>query len=109
MRLKVNKYTTKVHLKEWIDRMYMFKNEALRDHILDQKEIELWNVLLNEYAQSDKSNNNLRAPADQAHNSEPNISKELKRLQELMSLLVIKLNGDSRSEPTSTLHALPQT
>ena len=36
VRAKVNKYGAKVaHLKEWIDRMYVFKSEALRDQVLD--------------------------------------------------------------------------
>lgn len=42
VRSMVNKYTAEaVHLKEFIDRMYVFKNEALRDQFFDQKEIDL--------------------------------------------------------------------
>jgi hypothetical protein len=92
VRSKVNKHAAKAaHRKEWIDKMYVFKNEALRDQTLDQKEIELWNALLTEYAQEAKRHE--VAEAEQARNSQPNIAKELKRLQEQMSSLATRLNG----------------
>lgn len=42
VRPKVNKYASKVsHIKEWIDWMFVFKNEALHDQIFDKKETAL--------------------------------------------------------------------
>lgn len=36
VRFNVNKYSAKaVHLKKFVDRMYVFKNETLRDHLFD--------------------------------------------------------------------------
>jgi hypothetical protein len=50
---KVGKYDHKIiHLKEWIDKMYIFKTEALKDSKIDSHEIELWKKLLNEYEES---------------------------------------------------------
>lgn len=95
MQSKVTKYTEKdAYRKEWIDIMYVFKNEALRDKILDQNEIELWNALLTEYVQKSKRNDS--AAAQQGENLEPNFAKEVKQLQEKLSSLSTQPNGDGR-------------
>ena len=87
VRSKVNKYAAKAaHRKEWIDKMYVFKNEALRDYILDQKEIELWNALLAEYAKESEG-------FSEKSGEETNIAKEIKRLRDQMSSLAARLNG----------------
>lgn len=55
VRSKVNKYTAKaVHKKEYIDKMYLLRNKALYDQILDQKIIKPWNSLLTEYTKGTK-------------------------------------------------------
>ena len=40
------------HLQSWIDKMYLFKADALRDGIIDQKEINQFKDMLTEYALS---------------------------------------------------------
>lgn len=65
------------------------------------------NSLLNEYAQA-KNCHNSAAAKDQTKHSKPIIAKELKRMHEQMSSLLIKQNIDSCFEPTSTQLALLQ-
>ena len=33
----------------WLDRMYLFKQDTLRDGVIDAKEIDQWRQILNEY------------------------------------------------------------
>ena len=48
--MKIDKYNKKgKHIKEWIDKMYIFKVEALKDNVIDVKEIQQWKQLLIEY------------------------------------------------------------
>jgi hypothetical protein len=90
---KVNKYEYKItHLKEWIDKMYIFRCEALHDGKIDQKEIDLWRKLLNEYSESlnsvpkkSEEERRLRRVNDD--------TVDLKKLQEQINLLIKKQGG----------------
>lgn len=53
---------------------------------MDQKKIELWNVLLAEYTQETK-----RHDSAAAKNLEPNIARELNQLKDRMPLLATRL------------------
>ena len=51
--IKVNTYETKCkHITKWLDKMYMFKHDTLRDKVIDAKEIEQWKQITNEYEES---------------------------------------------------------
>ena len=53
VNVKIDKYNKKCkHIKEWIDKMYIFKIEELKDNVIDVKEIQQWKQLLIEYEQS---------------------------------------------------------
>ena len=41
-----------VNITKWIDRMYLFKQDTLRDSVIDAKEIEQWKQIINEYEES---------------------------------------------------------
>ena len=50
VNIKVNTYDNKCkHITKWLDRMYLFKQDILRDKVLDAKEIEQWKQIINEY------------------------------------------------------------
>jgi glutathione S-transferase len=50
---KVEYYHKKCkHLTKWIERMYIFKTDALRDGLIDDKEIQQWRSILTEYEES---------------------------------------------------------
>ena len=40
------------HMTNWLDRMYYFKQDTLRDKVIDAREIDQWRQILNEYKQS---------------------------------------------------------
>ena len=43
VNVKVNSYDKKCkHITKWLDRMYLFKQDTLRDGVIDAKEIEQW-------------------------------------------------------------------
>ena len=53
VNIKVNTYDKKCkHISKWLDRMYLFKYDTLRDGVIDAKEIEKWIHILNEYEES---------------------------------------------------------
>ena len=39
-------------MTKWLDRMYLFKQDTLRDGVIDAKEIDQWKQILNEYEES---------------------------------------------------------
>ena len=50
---KVNKYTKKIEFLDYhINSMHIFKVDALRDGIIDEKELQLWKRLIDEYEAS---------------------------------------------------------
>jgi hypothetical protein len=53
VNIKLNKYETKCkHLKQWVDRMYLFKTDVLKDGVIDEKEINQWKDMLKLYDKS---------------------------------------------------------
>ena len=53
VNIKVNTYNKKCkHITKWLDRMYFFKQDALRDAFIDVKETEQWKQIINEYEES---------------------------------------------------------
>ena len=53
VNVKVNTYDKKCkHITKWLDRMYLFKQDTLRDGDIDVKEIDQWKQILNEYVES---------------------------------------------------------
>ena len=53
VNVKVNMNDKKCkHITKWLDRMYLFKQDTLRDGVIDAMEIEQWNQILNEYEES---------------------------------------------------------
>ena len=53
VNVKVNTYDQKCkHITKWLDRMYLFKQDTLRDGVIDAKEIDQWKQILNEYEDS---------------------------------------------------------
>ena len=50
VNVKVNTYDKKCkHISMWLDRMYLFKQDTLRDGVIDAKEIDQWRQILKEY------------------------------------------------------------
>ena len=44
----MNNYNKKCkHISTWIDKMYLFKQDTLRNGVIDLKEINQWNEILN--------------------------------------------------------------
>ena len=53
VNIKVNTYDRKCkHITKWLDRMYLFKQDTLRDGFIDAKEIEQWKQIINEQKQT---------------------------------------------------------
>ena len=53
VNVKVNTYDRKCkHISKWLDRIYLFKQDALSDGVIDAKEIEQWKQIINEYEES---------------------------------------------------------
>ena len=53
VNVKVNTYDKQCkQITKWLDRMYLFKKDTLRDGVIDAKEIEQWRQILNEYEES---------------------------------------------------------
>ena len=78
VNLKIDKYNKECkHIKEWIDKMYIFKVEALKDNVIDAKEIQQWKQLLIEY----EKETNIQ--------SSKNDSKiDLKKIQDQINILI---------------------
>jgi len=82
MKRKVQKYRQKtLFFKEWIDKMHVFVTDATRDGIIDDKEIEQWNKLKEEY-------NTALSTLTKTHDTSESHSKNGKssELQEVMTL-----------------------
>ena len=58
--------------------MYLFKQDALRDGVIDAKEIEQWKQIINEYEESLKE---ITSPKNEE-------KKALKKIQEQINLLL---------------------
>ena len=83
VNMKIDKYNKKCkYIKEWIDKMYIFKVEALKDNVIDVKEIQQWKQLLIEY---DKCLVNI-----QSSKNEEKI--DLKKIQEQINTLIQQKN-----------------
>ena len=53
VNVKVNTYDKKCkHFTKWLDRMYLFKQNTLRDGVIDAKQIDQWKQILNKYEKS---------------------------------------------------------
>ena len=79
VNVKVNTYDNKCkHITKWLDRMYLFKQDTLRDGVIDAIEIEQWKQILNEYEESLKKITILK--------NEEKI--DLKKIQEQINLLL---------------------
>ena len=53
VNVKVNTYYKKCkHISKWLDRMYLFKQDTLRDGVIDANKIDKWKQILNEYEES---------------------------------------------------------
>ena len=53
VNVKVNTYDKKCkHITKWLDRIYLFKQDTLRDGVIDAKEIDKLKQILNEYEES---------------------------------------------------------
>ena len=53
VNVKINTYDKKCkHITKWLDRKYLFKQDTLRDEVINEKEIEQWKHILNEYEES---------------------------------------------------------
>ena len=84
INIKVNKYNKKCkHIKEWIDKMYIFKAEVLKDNIIDNKEIQQWKQLIEEYEKETKI---LTSSNEKEINSLPDLVK----LQEMIQVIISK-------------------
>ena len=79
VNIKVNTYDNKCkHITKWLDRMYLFKQDILRDKVLDAKEIYQWRQILNEYEESLKE---ITSPKNEE-------KIDLKKIQEQINLLL---------------------
>ena len=79
VNVKVNTYDKKCkHITKWLDRMYLFKQDALRDGVIDAKEIEQWKQIINEYEESLKE---ITSPKNEE-------KIDLKKIQEQINLLL---------------------
>ena len=79
VNVKVNTYDKKCkHITKWLDRMYLFKQDALRDGVIDAKKIDQWRQILNEYEKSLKEITTLQ--------NEKKI--DLNKIQEQINLLL---------------------
>ena len=83
VNVKVNTYDKKCkHITKWLDRMYLFKQDTLRDGVIDAKEINQWRQILNEYEESLKE---ITTPKNEE-------KIDLKKIQELINLLLQQKN-----------------
>ena len=83
VNVKVNTYDKKCkHITKWLDRMYLFKQDTLRDGVIDAKEIEQWKHILNEYEESLKE---ITFPKNEE-------KIDLKKIQEQINLLLQQKN-----------------
>ena len=79
VNVKVNTYDKKCkYITKWLDRMYLFKQDTLRDGVIDAKEIEQWKQILNEYEESLKE---ITIPKNEE-------KIDLKKIQEQINLLL---------------------
>ena len=65
-------------ITKWLDRMYLFKQDTLRDGVIDAKEIEQWKQILNEYEESLKE---ITTPSNEE-------KIDFKKIQEQINLLL---------------------
>jgi hypothetical protein len=73
VNIKLNKYENKCkHLKQWVDGMFLFKTDVLKDGVIDEKEINQWKDMLKlydtsliEFKQESKNAINLKVLKDQ--------------------------------------------
>ena len=90
INIKVNKYNKKCkHIKEWIDKMYIFKDDVLKDNIIDNKEIQQWKQLLEEYEKETitlSSDKVITSSNEKEINSLPDLVK----LQEMIQAIINK-------------------
>ena len=83
VNVKVNTYDKKCkHITKWLDRMYLFKQDTLRDGVIDAKEIDQWKQILNEYEESLKE---ITTPKNEE-------KIDLKKIQEQINLLLQQKN-----------------
>ena len=79
VNVKVNTYDKKcTHITKWLDRMYLFKQDTLRDGVIDAKEIDQWRQILNEYEESLKE---ITSPKNEE-------KIDIKKIQEQINLLI---------------------
>ena len=67
-----------MNITKWLDRMYLFKQDTLRDGVIDTKEIEQWKQILNEYEESLEE---ITTPKNEE-------KIDLKKIQEQINLLL---------------------
>ena len=83
VKIKVNKYKTKSNkLHDFIEKIHFFKRDALVDGILNDKEMEHFNTILNEY-DSDKK----KIREEVIHESK-NLKEEVSEMKSLMQTLM---------------------
>ena len=46
VNVKIDKYKKSKHIKKWINKMYIIKSEALKNNVIDVKELQQWGHLL---------------------------------------------------------------
>jgi hypothetical protein len=96
---KVHKYRHKCeHLKEWIDKMYVFKSEAEHDGIISSEEIEKWRQLLEQYSNASKKLSNVQQDASSKTPQQP---VDMNKLQEQILFLMTQLSKTT-SQKTGT-------
>ena len=79
VNIKVNTYNKKCkHITKWLDRMYLFKKDALSDGVIDAKKIDQWKQIINEYKDSLKE---ITSPKNEK-------KIDLKEIQEQINLLL---------------------
>ena len=84
VNIKVAKYHNKtIHIIEWIDKMYLFKQDILKDNNIDAKEIMQWKEMLQDYEQSKNS-----LVTDDSKNGQQQIS--LKTIQEQLNIFLME-------------------
>ena len=77
--IKINTLDKKCkHITKWLDRMYLFKQDILRDGVIDAKEIEQLKQIINEYEESLKE---ITTPKYEE-------KIDLKKIQEQINLLL---------------------
>ena len=68
------------HISKWIDRMYLFKQDTLRDGVIDANKIDQWKQIVNEYEESLKK---ITTPKNEE-------MIDLKNIEEQINLLLLQ-------------------